>query len=95
MMISDADRAEELERLPQWRYDAGRKALHRKLIFRDFSEALAFMVRVGIEAEKADHHPEWTNVFNQLEIWLTTHDCAGVSRRDCALAGVIDRLARA
>jgi 4a-hydroxytetrahydrobiopterin dehydratase len=50
-------------------------------------------VRIGIEAEKADHHPEWFNVYNKLDIWLTTHDAGGVSEKDLALAKIIDRLA--
>lgn len=73
-----------------WVYDPARRALHRRLIFADFAEALAMMVRIGMAAEKADHHPEWTNVYNRLDIWLTTHDTGDVSERDHALARVID-----
>lgn len=82
----------QLAQVPRWNYDEDRKALYRRLIFGDFSQALAFMVRVGLEAEKADHHPEWANVYNRVEIWLTTHDTGGVSPRDFAMAQVIDRL---
>lgn len=85
--------AAELRGLPNWSYDESRKALFRQIVFRDFSEALGFIVRVGMEAEKADHHPEWTNVYNCLDIWLTTHDSGGVSQLDFALAGLIDRIA--
>jgi 4a-hydroxytetrahydrobiopterin dehydratase len=88
--FTSEQRATELAQIPAWRFDERRNALYRKLIFRDFAEALAFMVRVGVEAEKADHHPEWTNVYNKLEIWLTTHDAGGVSQRDTALAKIID-----
>jgi 4a-hydroxytetrahydrobiopterin dehydratase len=79
-----------LAELSAWRYDAARKALHRGLRFADFNQALGTMVRIGLEAEKADHHPEWTNVYDRLDIWLTTHDADGVSPRDVALARRID-----
>ncbi len=82
--------AELAATLPAWRYDADRRALHRTCRFQDFLEALAAMVRIGVAAEKADHHPEWSNVYNVLEIWLTTHDAAGVTTRDVELARVID-----
>ena len=85
-------RSEGLAHLPDWQFDADRNALHRDLVFQDFPQALAFMVRVGIEAEKADHHPEWTNVYNCVRIWLTTHDAGGVSHRDFDLARTIDRI---
>jgi 4a-hydroxytetrahydrobiopterin dehydratase len=67
--------------------------LYRKFQFRDFSEAFAFMTRVAIEAEKMDHHPRWTNVWNTVEIWLSTHDAGNVvTEKDRALAGKIDIL---
>lgn len=78
------------ETLPAWKYDAQRHALHRRLRFGSFGEALAAMVRIGVEAEKVDHHPEWTNVYDTVDIWLTTHDLGGVSERDRALAASID-----
>lgn len=81
-----------LKDLPAWRYDAERSALFRGLVLEDFSEAMGLMVRIGIEAEKADHHPEWTNVYNRLDIWLTTHDASGVSDRDLNLARRIDAM---
>lgn len=77
--------------LPAWAYDPERRALRRRLRFGSFGEALAAMVRIGVEAEKADHHPEWTNVYDTVDIWLTTHDAGGVSPRDEALASLIDR----
>jgi 4a-hydroxytetrahydrobiopterin dehydratase len=68
-------------------------ALYRKFVFNDFSEAFAFMTRVAIEAEKADHHPRWTNVWNTVEIWLNTHDAGNtVTEKDRALAGKIEGL---
>jgi 4a-hydroxytetrahydrobiopterin dehydratase len=66
-------------------------ALYRKFEFRDFSEAFAFMTRVAIAAEKANHHPLWTNVYNKVEIWLNTHDAGNiVTDKDRKLAKVID-----
>jgi len=68
-------------------------SLYRKFQFKNFSEAFAFMTRVAIEAEKADHHPKWTNVYNTLEIWLSTHDAGDiVTAKDHALAKKIDEI---
>lgn len=85
----DAARAE----LPAWQYDtwAGGRLL-RSLSFKDFSEAFAFMTRVAMLAEKLDHHPEWSNVYNKVSIVLTTHDAGGLSARDVVLARLIDQL---
>lgn len=67
--------------------------LYRKFEFKNFSEAFAFMTRVALEAEKADHHPEWKNVYNKVEIWLTTHDAGNkITENDKKLAARIDRL---
>lgn len=67
--------------------------LYRKFQFKNFSEAFAFMTRVAIEAEKMDHHPLWTNVYNTVEIWLSTHDAGEiVTDKDRKLAGQIDTL---
>jgi 4a-hydroxytetrahydrobiopterin dehydratase len=69
------------------------KTLYKKFTFQDFSEAFAFMTRVAIEAEKMDHHPKWTNTYNQLEIWLSTHDAGDiVTDKDRKLAKKIDSL---
>lgn len=68
-------------------------ALYRKFVFNDFSEAFTFMTRVAIEAEKADHHPRWTNVWNTVEIWLNTHDAGNtITEKDRALARKIEGL---
>lgn len=80
--------------LADWVYDPERQALHRKIRLGDFSETFALMTRVAMLAEVADHHPEWSNVYNRLEIWLTTHDAGGVSSRDLDMAQAIDRLLR-
>ncbi len=67
--------------------------LYRKFKFKNFSEAFAFMVRVAIEAEKADHHPNWSNVYNTVEIWLNTHDAGNVvTEKDHKLSKAIDKL---
>ena len=68
--------------------------LYRKFQFKNFSEAFAFMTRVALEAEKADHHPEWLNVYNKVEIWLSTHDAGDtVTEKDRQLAAAIDAMA--
>ena len=67
--------------------------LYKKFEFKNFSEAFAFMTRVAIEAEKMDHHPKWTNVYNKVEIWLTTHDAGNIiTEKDKKLAAIIDGL---
>ena len=67
--------------------------LYKKFEFKNFSEAFAFMTRVAIEAEKMDHHPKWTNVYNKVEIWLSTHDAGNViTEKDTKLAAKIDGL---
>ena len=65
----------------------------RDFIFADFSEAFAFMTRVALYAEKADHHPEWSNVYNRVHVELTTHDAGGLSLRDVAMARAVDGMA--
>jgi 4a-hydroxytetrahydrobiopterin dehydratase len=78
--------------LPGWRLVEGRDAIHRSFRFTDFSEAWGFMARVALLAEAQDHHPEWSNVWNRVEIVLTTHDAGGLSARDVKLALAIDAL---
>jgi 4a-hydroxytetrahydrobiopterin dehydratase len=88
--LDEDERAEALDRLPDWDFDEARDALTRQFLFADFSEAFAFMTRVALLAEKLDHHPEWSNVWNRVDILLTTHDAGGLSARDVALAEAID-----
>jgi len=78
---------------PGWTELEDRDAVRKTFIFGDFVAAWGFMSRVALAAEKADHHPEWFNVYNKVEITLTTHDAGGLSERDVALAAIIDRLA--
>jgi 4a-hydroxytetrahydrobiopterin dehydratase len=90
--LSELERAAALDRLGEWDYDEARDALTRRFLFADFSEAFAFMTRVALLAEKADHHPEWSNVYNRVEILLTTHDAGGLSARDVDMAKAIEAL---
>jgi 4a-hydroxytetrahydrobiopterin dehydratase len=90
--LEDAARDIAMQLLPQWTYDADAKGIRRTLRFADFAEAFGFMTRLAILAEKADHHPEWFNVYNRVEILLTTHDADGLSQRDIDLAGKIDAI---
>ena len=90
--LTDAERDAALARLPQWSLRDDGLAIVRKLKFVDFGEAFGFMTRVAIAADKADHHPEWFNVYNRVEITLTTHDAGGLSARDVELAGAIDAM---
>jgi 4a-hydroxytetrahydrobiopterin dehydratase len=76
-----------------WTLDDGGKALLRTLKFADFSEAFGFLSRVALYAEKADHHPEFTSVWNRVDFRLTSHDAGRVTERDVALAEAINRLA--
>ena len=91
--LTSVARAAALGKLKGWREADGRDAIHKSLRFKDFNEAFGFMARVALAAEKADHHPEWSNVYNKIEITLTTHECDGLSARDIKLAEFIDTLA--
>lgn len=87
--LGEDERAVLLATLPDWTYDAERDGIRRTWRFRDFTEAFAFMTRVALLAEKADHHPEWSNVWNRVDVLLTTHDAGGLSMRDIELARAI------
>lgn len=91
--LTETERTAFLAEHPEWKPAGGRDAVRREFQFRDFNEAFAFMTQVALAAEKADHHPEWFNVYNKVEITLTTHDAGGLSARDVALAAFIDRAA--
>lgn len=88
--LTDEEVAAGLEQLPHWSLRDGK--LYRSLKFNDFLAAFGFMTRVALLAEKMDHHPEWSNVYNNVEIFLTTHDAQGISTRDLILARAIDAL---
>ena len=87
------ERQAALASLPLWSELADRDAIRRSIRFKDFNAAFAFMTRVAMMAEKLDHHPEWFNVYNRVEITLSTHDAGGLSERDVALARFIDAVA--
>lgn len=91
--LTDEERSSWLSALPAWSLARDGAAMERRMEFADFSEAWAFMVRVALIAEKHDHHPEWFNVYNRVEITLTTHDADGLSLRDVKMARAIDALA--
>lgn len=90
--LDAAAREAFLAREHGWTLADGRDAIEKSFKFKDFNEAWGFMTRVALAAEKADHHPEWFNVYNRVEITLTTHDADGLSARDVDLAGRIDEL---
>jgi 4a-hydroxytetrahydrobiopterin dehydratase len=90
--LTASRRGEALEGLKGWRYDEGAGALKQDFKFKDFSEAFGFMTRVALLAQAADHHPEWSNVYNKVSITLTTHDAGGLTAKDVELAKAIDKL---
>jgi 4a-hydroxytetrahydrobiopterin dehydratase len=93
--LDDAKRAETLSKLEGWQAVDGRDAMEKTFKFKTFNQAFGFMTRVALAAEKMDHHPEWSNVYNTVNITLTSHDVDGLSERDVKLAGKIDRFAAA
>ena len=90
--LTGAARAAALAKLTGWSEVEGRDAITRKFTFREFNEAFGFMARAALVAEKLDHHPEWFNVYNRVEVTLATHDAGGVTERDLKLAGEMNRL---
>ena len=90
--LTDEERTSWLGALRKWTLAREGKAIQRSFEFKDFSEAFGFMARVALIAEKRDHHPEWSNVYNRVEITLTTHDADGLSLRDVNMAKDIDAL---
>ena len=79
--------------LSGWRHEVAAGALVRSFTFKDFSEAFGFMARVALAAQAADHHPDWSNSYNKVEIRLSTHSAGGVTDNDVQLAQAIDRIA--
>lgn len=90
--LNETERAEALDGLPDWDYEDGRDAITRTVQFADFVEAFGFMTQVALLAERMNHHPEWTNVWNRVDILLTTHDAGGLSERDIEMAEAIDTI---
>lgn len=90
--LDSAERAALPAQLPDWTPVEGRDAIQRHFRFADFSAAWGFMARVALLAEKHDHHPEWSNIYNRVHVVLTTHDAGGLSARDVVLAQAMDSL---
>lgn len=90
--LDDTERALALNDLPEWTSVAEPDGITRKFAFKDFNEAFGFITRVALIADKVDHHPEWSNVYNRVEIMLTTHDAGGLSQRDIDMAKAIGAL---
>jgi 4a-hydroxytetrahydrobiopterin dehydratase len=94
-VLTASERDEALRDIAGWAPVEGRGAIRRSFRFKDFNEAWGFMNRVALAAERLDHHPEWSNVWNRVEILLSTHDAGGLTRRDIDLARQIDSFAAA
>lgn len=91
--LDDAARRAALAELTEWTAQDDRDAIARTFKFKTFNEAFAFMTRVALKAERMNHHPEWFNVYNRVEVTLTTHDCGGLSELDVILAKFMDKAA--
>jgi 4a-hydroxytetrahydrobiopterin dehydratase len=91
--LSTEARKSALKDLPGWKEAAGREAIERTFVFKDFNEAFGFMSRAALVAEKNDHHPEWRNVYKTVEVVLATHDAGGVTSRDVKLAKAMNAIA--
>ena len=92
--LNDEERTAALADLPEWSLRADGLAIERTFLFKDFSEAFGFMARAALLAEVQDHHPEWFNVYNRVQVTLTTHDAGGLSQRDVKMATTMDALVR-
>ncbi|MGF1650493.1 MAG: 4a-hydroxytetrahydrobiopterin dehydratase [Hyphomicrobiaceae bacterium] len=91
--LTASAREAALAKLPAWSLVESRDALQRSFKFKDFNEAFGFMARVALVAERLDHHPEWFNVYNRVDVTLSTHDVGGLTERDVSLAEAMDRMA--
>jgi 4a-hydroxytetrahydrobiopterin dehydratase len=91
--LEGKQREQALAGIPKWREVEGRDAIIRRFVFADFNEAFGFMSRAALIAEKMDHHPEWFNVYKNVEVTLSTHDAAGLTDKDITLAKEMDKIA--
>ncbi|XP_054717731.1 probable pterin-4-alpha-carbinolamine dehydratase [Uloborus diversus] len=93
MKLSEEERKTKLDPLLSsgWTLVSGRDAIYKEFIFKNFNEAFGFMTRIAMQAEKMDHHPEWFNVYNKVQITLSSHDVSGLSDRDTRLANFIEK----
>jgi 4a-hydroxytetrahydrobiopterin dehydratase len=85
--------AKALNQLPDWNINADSTAIHRQFKFKTFKSAFAFMTMAAMKAEQMDHHPEWANVYNKVDVTLTTHDASGLTQLDTTLAAFMDKTA--
>jgi len=92
-MTTRTGAADAIARLKGWMAVDGRDAITKQFRFKDFNAAFGFMTRVALKADKMDHHPEWSNVYNKVEVVLTTHDAGGVTEKDVELAAFMDEAA--
>ena len=90
--LTPAARARALKTLKEWQLVDGRDAIHKPYRFKNFVEAFGFMSQAALVAERMDHHPEWFNVYNRVDVTLTTHDAEGLSQRDIELARAMDSI---
>jgi 4a-hydroxytetrahydrobiopterin dehydratase len=91
--LTESERNELLPALDGWALVEGRDALHKRFVFDDFNAAFGWMTRVALVAEPMNHHPEWFNVYNKVDVTLSTHDANGLTRRDIELAQRMDQMA--
>lgn len=91
--LTESERGEALASISDWSPVDGRDAITRTFQFKDFNAAFGFMSRVALKAEKMDHHPEWFNVYNRVEVTLSTHDADGLTELDIKLARFMDKAA--
>jgi 4a-hydroxytetrahydrobiopterin dehydratase len=92
-LLTGEERQAALASIPEWQETEGRDAIFRSLKFTNFAAAFGFMAEIALVAEKMDHHPEWFNVYNRVDITLSTHDAGGLTGLDIKLAQTIDRTA--
>ena len=92
-ILSSEERQAGLKSLPQWQLVDGRDALKRTFQFKDFNAAFGFMTRAALVAEKLDHHPEWFNVYNKVDVTLSSHDAGGLTELDLKLAKAMNAIA--
>jgi len=91
--LSNTEIDKAMAAAPAWRRSADGAAIERRFEFADFPAAMAFMARAAVKIDALDHHPEWSNVYNRLDVRLTTHDAGGLTAKDFALAKILDGLA--
>ena len=91
-LLKSQRRRNVLAGLSGWQLQADRDAIEKSFTFKDFNAAFAFMTRIALRAEAMNHHPEWSNIYNRVDIVLTSHDVDGLSERDAALAAFIDKI---